>query len=140
VETFVSGPWLARHYQETIQRQGQSWPGDQGPITGEMVASLAGDGDPLAVQVLTQAGEALGVAVATMAMMLDIDLYVVGGSVARCGELLLGPARTTVPCHSHASVGSRVRIVATELHEDGPILGCGWLARRALDRTTNPGA
>jgi glucokinase len=133
VETFVSGPWLARHYQEAIQREGQSWPDEQGPITGERVASFAKEGDPLAAQILADAGEALGVAVATMAMMLDIDLYVVGGSVAHCGELLLGPARTTVPRHSHASVGSRVRIVVTELHEDGPILGCGWLARRALD-------
>jgi len=139
VETYVAGPWLARHYQDASKREGKGWPGDQGPITGALVACFAQDGDPLAVQVLVEAGEALGVAVATMAMMLDIDLYVVGGSVAHCGELLLGPARTTVPRHSHASVGSRVRIVVTELHEDGPILGCGWLARQALEMKTDPG-
>lgn len=139
VETYIAGPWLARHYQDAVQQEGQGWPDDQRPITGEMVACFAEDGDPLAVQVLAEAGEALGIAVATMAMMLDIDLYVVGGSVANCGELLLEPARTTVPHHSHASVGSRVRIVVTELHEDGPILGCGWLARQALDVNTDSG-
>jgi len=35
-----------------------------------------------------------------------------------------------VPRYSYQSVGSRVRIVTTELWDDGPILGCGWLARQ----------
>jgi len=40
-----------------------------------------------------------------------------------------------VPQFSYSSVSSRVRIVATELHEDGPILGCGWQARQALQNS-----
>jgi predicted NBD/HSP70 family sugar kinase len=71
------------------------------------------------------------VIIASMAMILGIDLYVVGSSVAKAGDLLLEPARKTVPRYSYQSVGSRVRILATELNDDGPILGCGWLARRA---------
>jgi glucokinase len=67
-----------------------------------------------------------------MAMILNIDLYVIGGSVANCGDLLLQPAREIVPRYAHQSVASTVRIVANELGEDGPILGCGWLSRRAL--------
>ena len=86
----------------------------------------------MATQIITQAGEALGVAVASMAMILDIELYVVGSSVAKSGDLLLDPARKTVPRYSHQSVGSRVRIVTTELWDDGPILGCGWMARQVL--------
>jgi glucokinase len=86
----------------------------------------------LATQIITQAGEALGVAIASMAMILDIELYVVGSSVAKSGDLLLEPARKTVPRYSHQSVGSRVRIVTTELWDDGPILGCGWMARQVL--------
>jgi glucokinase len=67
-----------------------------------------------------------------MAMVLDIQLYVVGGGVARAGDLLLEPARRTVPECSYPSVCRRVRIVASELGDDGPILGCGWLARQLL--------
>jgi predicted NBD/HSP70 family sugar kinase len=67
-------------------------------------------------------------------MILNIDLYVVGGSVARAGELLLEPARKTVPRYSFQSVSSQVRIVATELGDDGPLLGCGWLARQILSK------
>ena len=132
VETYAAGPWLARHYQRALEREGQAHRrADQQPVTGKLVARLAKQGDALAMQVMTQAGEALGVAVASMAMILDIELYVIGSSVAKSGDLLLEPARKTVPRYSHQSVSSRVRIVATELWDDGPILGCGWLARRA---------
>jgi glucokinase len=81
---------------------------------------------------MAEAGEALGIMVASLAMILNIDLYVVGGGVVKAGELLLGPARQTVPRYSYESVSSRVRIVATELGDDGPLLGCGWLARQVL--------
>ena len=131
VETYMSGPWLARRYVHGLGRMGRE---EQRSVTGELVARLAGEGNTLAMQVMTEAGEALGVAVASMAMILDIDLYVIGGSVARAGDLLLEPARKTVPECSYRSVSSRVRIVATELHEDGPILGCGYLALRRISQ------
>jgi predicted NBD/HSP70 family sugar kinase len=67
-----------------------------------------------------------------MAMILDIELYVVGSSVARAGDLLLEPARQTAPKYCYRSVGQRVRIMPAELWDDGPILGCAWLARQAL--------
>jgi glucokinase len=133
VETYASGPWLTRRYQRAREREGR-WHQHEGqePITGELVARLAGQGDLLARQILAQAGEALGVAIASMAMILDIELYVIGSSVAKSGDLLLDPARETVPHYSYQSVSSRVRIVTTELWDDGPILGCGWLARQVL--------
>lgn len=130
VEAYASGPGLARRYQRALEWRGEVAP-DQA-ITGESVACLAEQGEPLATQIMTEAGEALGVAIATMAMILDIELYVVGSSVAKAGDLLLKPARETVPRHSYRSVSSRVRIVATELWDDGPILGCGWMARQAV--------
>ncbi len=126
VETHLSGPWLAHRYQRLLEAAGKP----ESAVTGGMVTERAAAGDPLALQVMADAGEALGTAVATMAMLTDVDLYVVGGSVAKAGDLLLGPARAAVPRHSHASVGARVRIVPTALFDDGPILGCAWLARR----------
>jgi len=140
VETYTSGPWLARRYQRALDREedeppllraGEGRAGGQSAVTGELVAHLAEQGDALAMQVMTEAGEALGVAVASMAMILDIGLYIVGGSVSKAGGLLLEPARRTVPSCSYPSVASHVRIVAAVLGDDGPILGCGWLARQA---------
>ena len=128
VETFVSGPALARRFVRAAKAAGLEESPE--PVTGERVAHLARQGDPLAVRVMTEGGEALGVAIASIAMILDIELYVIGSSVARAGDLILDPARRTVPDCSYRSVSSRVRITTTELWDDGPILGCGWLARQ----------
>ncbi|PIE35684.1 hypothetical protein CSA56_03260 [candidate division KSB3 bacterium] len=133
VETFMSGPWLARRYQQAVMSGG--WTSSTHTveaITGEEVARLAEQGEPLAIKIVVEAGEALGIAIASMAMMVNIDLYVIGGSVYKCGDLFLEPARTMVPHYSFQSVGSRVKIVATELDTDGPILGCAWQARQLI--------
>ncbi len=131
VETFLSGPWLARRYEWALTKQNGGQTSVE-PVTGERVAALAAQGDLLAKRVLTDAGESLGIAVAAMAMLFNIDLFVVGGSVAKSGDLLLEPARRMIPRHSYRSVGCAVQLLATEIGEDGPILGCAWLARQAL--------
>jgi glucokinase len=133
LDTYTSGPWLARRYRRLLERESLAKRIEPDlPITGETVAYLAAEGEPLASQIMTEAGEALGIAVATMAMILDIELYVFGGSVPKCGDILLEPARKTVPKYSFRTVGPRVRMEVTQLGDDGPLLGCGWLARQLL--------
>lgn len=135
VETLISGPWLARRYEMALQQESMSdAPGEErrsiSPMTGETVALLARQGDPCALQVIGNAGDALGTAIATLAMIVDIELFVVGGSVAKCGDLLLEPARRAVPHHAHASVAANIQIMQNQLDVDAPILGCAWLARQ----------
>ena len=132
VERFMSGPLLAQWYGIMAASHQPPVSSLQSPLTGEAVATLATQGDPVALAVITQAGEALGAAIATLAMIVNIDLYVVGGSVAKCGELLLAPARQAVPRHAFASVAAHVRVVASGLDTDAPILGCAWLARQTI--------
>lgn len=132
VETYMSGPWLARHYQNALAQHNGVPSENQDEISGALVAHLAAQGNELALQVMTRAGEALGIAIASLAMILNIDLYVIGGSVAKAGDLFLEPARKIVPKYSFKSVSPGVRIVATELDTDGPILGCAWQARQIV--------
>jgi glucokinase len=130
VESFMSGPSLAQRYQRLLVESGRQPPPE--PASGELVARLAAGGDPLAIQVMTRAGEALGIAIASLAMVLDIELYVIGSSVAKSGDLFLAPARRILPEYCFQSVACKVRIMAVALGDDGPILGCGWLARQVL--------
>lgn len=87
-------------------------------VLGAQVQEL----EAAARQVLAQAGWAL-------AMTLNIELFVIGGSVAQAGDLLLGPARETLPGYAFKTVSARVRVRASQLGEDGAILGAAWLAR-----------
>lgn len=129
VETFISGPWLGRRY--VAARDGLAAIPAASELGGEQVAKLAAAGDAVARQVIADAGEALGAAVGTLAMVLDIECFVIGGSVAKCGEMLLEPARQAVSRHAFRSVASHVRILQNQLDTDGALLGCAWLARQA---------
>ena len=120
LEAYASGPSLARHYAAATGEH----------VDGAEVAARAGNGDKAALAALHDAGRALGIAVASLAMTLNIELFVIGGSVAGAGDLLLRPARETAPKHSFAAVADGVRIEASRLGEDGAILGAGWLARK----------
>lgn len=133
-ETFIAGPGIVRRYLRKAQAQNPAGREDGVQLTALDVVNRALTGDELAREVMEEAGKALGAAVATLAMVLDVDLFVVGGSIVRSGDLLLEPARRAVPSHCYRSVGCGVRIVATELADDGHILGCAWMAREALEK------
>jgi glucokinase len=122
VESQISGPNLVKRYRKLSGNNDTA-------LTGEKIARLANEGDENALAVMNDAGDALGAAVATMASLMDVDLFVIGGSVSRSGDLLLAPARNALPKYAIASIASRIKIVATQLHEDAPILGCAWQAR-----------
>lgn len=130
VETYTSGPWLARRYQHRRARAGH--PESSAPVTGELVTTLALQGDGIAQQIMREAGEALGTAIASAAMILDIERYIIGGSVAKAGDLLIGPARAALINSAYRSIATRIRIDASTMVDDGPILGCAWQARSLI--------
>ena len=81
---------------------------------------------------LRTAGRALGIAIASLAMTLNIELFVIGGSVAMAGDLLLDAARESVKQYAFKAVSARVKVAASAMGEGAPILGAAWLARNRL--------
>lgn len=92
------------------------------PVSGGEIARRAADGDPLAQQVITQAGAALGEAMAAWVDLLDPELIVLSGSVCNAGPawrtaLQEGFERQTPPImHS-------LPIVEARLKNDAPLIG-----------------
>ncbi|MCX6019696.1 MAG: ROK family protein [Chloroflexi bacterium] len=120
LESFTSGPSLERHYAALSGASG---------VTGEQIVHLANQGEPHASAVLDDAGDALAAGVGILAMVMDIDLFIIGGSVARAGERLLRPARAALPKYCYPHVAARITLAETALHETGAILGAAWQAR-----------
>ncbi|TAH49102.1 MAG: ROK family protein [Chloroflexota bacterium] len=117
VEVFASGPAIVNAYNYATRRNVES---------GEEIARAAHNGDEIARRVLQRAGRALGAAIATMAMLNDIDTFVLFGSVVKAGDLLLEPARQAVPRYSYPTTASRIKIMVGELGNDAGILGAAW--------------
>lgn len=94
---------------------------------GDIVdAALAGDA--LAREVVQEAAGYLGIAVAGMLNLLNPSLVIVGGGLARLGELLLEPLRRTVRARSLVSSVAASEIVASALGRQDVAVGAATLA------------
>jgi glucokinase len=120
-EAYTAGPAIERRYR--------LYSGATQTIDSASVVERAVTGDVAAQRALDDAGAALGAAIATVAMIVDVELFVIGGSVARAGERLLAPARAALRHHAFASVAPRIQIVQCALFEDGAILGAAEVLR-----------
>ncbi len=70
--------------------------GDVEQITGPMVTTLALEGDPFCVDLLSDLGRWLGEGIASLAAVLDPGVVVVGGGVSEAGDLLLVPTQKAI--------------------------------------------
>lgn len=100
---------------------------------GPALTEAAEAGDPVALGAFADVGRWLGVGVGNVVAALDPALVVVGGGVSAAGELLLGPARTTL---ERTVVGRGFRevppLVAAELGPLAGAIGAADLAVRSL--------
>jgi glucokinase len=140
VQTYLAGPYLVKRYKSRTEVKGlrtengtihptQSSVLSTQSLTGEDIARFANQGDEAAKEVLCEAGEALGLLVANLAVTLDVELYVLGGSIAKLGDVLLKPSRVIAPKYMLSSLADRVKIELSHLQGDEALLGCAYLVR-----------
>jgi predicted NBD/HSP70 family sugar kinase len=72
-------------------------------------------GDSACIRAIAKAGEAIGIATANLCNVLDPERVVVGGELARAGELLLGPLRREVERSIVAGIDATPDIVQDQL-------------------------
>lgn len=95
----------------------------RGHMTLRDVIAQARDGDPGCRRVLFDAGQHLGVAVASLCNLFDPEIVVVGGQLAEAGEALLGPMRTVVHQRTVPAAMGPVDVVASELGSSAEVRG-----------------
>jgi predicted NBD/HSP70 family sugar kinase len=99
-------------------------------LPGASVSTIVGaalDGNVSALRALEDAGLHLGWALASVVNLLNPALVVVGGDMARAGDLLLDSARIGLRRHALDAVAS-TRVVASELGERASLVGAVLLA------------
>ncbi len=104
-----------------------------GDPTPESLAALAADGNAAALSLFRDAGRMLGLAVGNLVNALDPDVVIIGGGVARAGDLLLGPCRETAPGVVLGERSRAVPIVAAALGNRAAAMGAAALAREKVD-------
>ncbi len=103
---------------------------ETGELTGDQVGRLIVAGDAGALQALRELGGWLGAACASLAAVLDPQVFVFGGGVAVAGDLLLDPVRESFLSHLPArGFHPEPRFATAELVNDAGVVGAADLAR-----------
>ena len=92
-------------------------------ITAKMVFEEAIAGDRLSLDIMEDTGRYLGIAVAGLMNILNIDRFVMGGRVADAGDLILGPARKEMAKRAIGATGKEDVIVQARLRDNAGIIG-----------------
>lgn len=127
-ETLASGTALAREAVKQIA-QGVSSSmidlvhGDMSKIDAKVVFLAAKQGDELARELISQLAYYFGVGLANLVNIFNPELILIGGGVAKMGDLLLQPAIKVVKERAFATPANAVDIRPALLGDDSSVLG-----------------
>ncbi|KLU72986.1 MAG: hypothetical protein RHS_1228 [Robinsoniella sp. RHS] len=119
LQALVSGPALYKKYINSVSPLG--FETDQIKDFNK-VAELAQNGDEVAIQIFEYAGQYLSWMLSNLVMLLDIPLIVIGGGVARAGEILLSPIRSGLDLYME-QFKRDVLVNAADLGDDSGVIG-----------------
>jgi len=99
LETVASATGLIRMAREGLGKGkkgllAQRMASDPDALSARLIADLAGQGDPWALELFAELGKALGVAIASVMNLLCLDVIIIGGGVSDAWDLFIGPLRT----------------------------------------------
>jgi len=138
-EVYASGTALVREARELVvtgtplaARLVELCGGNPEALKGPDVTRAAVEGDPAAVELLADLGVWIGEGLASVAAILDPELFVLGGGVSEAGALLMDPAlgafRRQLTGRGHRP---EARFALASLGNDAGMIGAADLAARA---------
>jgi len=128
--TIVGAPALVKRAEALLAEHPDSVLAGTCPTIASIEdAALAGDA--LALQLAHEAGESLGIAIASLLNLMNPSMVVLGGGLTRLGELLLGPLRATVSRRTLASSLKDSDIRIAELGPQAMAVGAATLVLKS---------
>lgn len=130
--TLIGTPALLKRAEDALRQSGSN---RTSPPNIDELVDMALDGDRAAVGVLGYAGDTLGVGIANMLNLLNPKMVILGGGIARAGDLLLDAVRDAIVRLSLPASISNAEIRATGLNEWGIAVGAATLVLEAALET-----
>lgn len=130
LEEYVGNQQIAERAAEAYKAAGIQRTKEQ--CTPRELDIAAKNGDGIARAVWDAVGDEVGAALASAVWVLNPDTIVVGGGVAKAGELILEPIRRSVRARTMALFHENLRIVGAELGNDAGAIGNAELVLDAV--------
>jgi len=130
IEKYVGNAQIAERGQQYYEKAGQILSLEQcSPANLEAAAHA---GDPVARQLWAHIGGEIGVALANVVWLLNPDAIVIGGGVARAGDLLFEPIRRTIQSVTMPTFYEGLKILPAALGNDAGAIGSASIALDSL--------
>lgn len=127
LEAEIGSPALVSKAREAIQLGAPTSLAEIPSLDLAGIIQQALDGDAIAGEIIEEAGQHLGVAVANLLNLLNPGRVVLGGRLTVAGDLLLDPLRATVRERALSTSIDRAEIVLSALGEDHIAIGASTL-------------
>jgi glucokinase len=134
IESYASGTSVAKRARKALAALPAKPPlleaqtgGVWNTLTMKHLANAARQGDAFSREIIEDAGTRLGIWLGSIVSLLDPDIIVVGGGVARSGEPLFEAIRKELPRRTINPFASETAVVRAELDEDVGIFGAAAL-------------
>ena len=141
LEAFAGGWAIARRAREAVAAARGSGAvllelagGDPDRVTAAIVVKAAGLGDPLSGQILREAGEALGIGIASIVNAFNPCILVLGGGVVAGIPQWIETAGQAVRSRALAANAAAVRVLPAALGSRAGVIGAAAWAAAILDQ------
>jgi len=142
LETLTSGRAMVSHAIVAIREDrktliSQLADNEVDKITPRIIFEAADRKDKLARDIIEEAGEYLGIAIADVINSFDPEVVILGGEIAQFDNfnLMLEPAKKTAVKHTFGGGIRNTKILVTELGDDSSAIGAATLA---IEKLFNP--
>jgi glucokinase len=142
IEALAAGPAMARRARVRLEQE-HSVPsllrdltrGELSRITPKMIEHAARAHDAVARSIIEETGFYLGVWLAGMIALLDPDVIVIGGGIARIGKPLFDKIRETIPQYSiNRRFAAKTPLLPAKLQKNVGVFGAASLFLPAGER------
>lgn len=133
LEALASGTAIAARGKELVAQGGSALLAklaqEQGRLAAETVAQAAGQGDIACQDIIRRAGYYLGIGLASYVNIFNPEIIIIGGGLAKIGDLLLGPARAEMEARAMPEALKAVQVKLAELGDYAGVMGMVALLR-----------
>ncbi|SFM19622.1 ROK family protein (putative glucokinase) [Gracilibacillus orientalis] len=124
LQTVASGPAIGEKALELLEQgRNTSLSGYNETITAEVVHRAAIKGDPLAQNVLKEAGNYLGIALTNLIHVCNPSTIIIGGGVSKANAFILDPIIETIKTRTISERAQATPVYLSKLGEYGSSLG-----------------
>ena len=132
VEAYIGQRYLSQRTAERLSKRPDSKildliDHDLSKLEPLYIAKAAAEGDPLAREILVEAGGLLGVALGAVMNIMDLRVSIIGGGVSAAGDYVIQAIEQSVRAHVLKPLRPDIRVLHARLGNDAGILGAAGL-------------